>query len=420
MWFTVLYSDENVFFDEEPLFIDCWVNNPLDVLKKYTKKDFPKAIIFGNEMHLAISLHRVVHYIQCLGVCVFTDPKFDSVGFTVSSKDVYKNQPERNLAMKFPSMFDYELYVAQKTKSNKQHDTEDECNFLKLCHKIIIEGTQKMDRTGTGTYSLFSPQVLSYSLENGRVPCFTTKKVAWRNAIIELLWFISGSTNSHELLDKGVNWWVGNTSREFLDKRGLNEYEVGEMGPMYGWHWRNAGAKYVPQKFRVEGDRHGEGGVDQLHRLIDDIKSVRDGDMSKSRRLLMTTYIPQELEKAVLEPCHTFVQFHVDGEYLESVLYQRSGDMFLGVQINILSYSILTHLIANICGLKARRFHHHIGDAHIYTNHVVQMTRQLSRIPTNPPTISITHHENIDDYTIDDFQMNDYEPQSYISAPMAV
>jgi len=331
---------------------------------------------------------------------------------TVSSKTVFKNHPEKTLYFDNPFSCAYEYTM--------EDDSQNEIGFLSLCNKILNEGRETPDRTGVGIISLFSPQIVSYDLSDGKVPCFTTKKVAWKNTIKELLWFISGSTDSTELEREGINWWVGNTSRVFLDRRGLTDYEVGELGPMYGWHWRRQGARYIPQKDRAQYDEHGTGGFDQLQRLIDNIKAVKNGDHTSSRRLLMTTYIPNELDRAVLEPCHTLIQFDVDGEYLECVLYQRSGDMFLGVQINILSYSILTHLIANVCGLKARRFHHHLGNAHIYKNHIFQMCRQLIRTPSDPPTLTINHHDNIDDYTIDDFELHDYNPQSYIRAPMAI
>lgn len=329
--------------------------------------------------------------------------------FMVSSSAVFKDKPERALFFHKPFFQGMGVW-----------NGENERGFLELCSTILQRGRRMNDRTGVGIVSLFSPQVTSYDLTDGKVPCFTTKKVAWKNTIKELLWFISGSTDSKELEKEGINWWVGNTSREFLDRRGLTDYEVGEMGPMYGWHWRRQGARYIPQKDRAQYDGHGTGGFDQLQRLIDNIKAVKNGDYTSSRRLLMTTYIPNELDRAVLEPCHTLIQFDVDGEYLECVLYQRSGDMFLGVQINILSYSILTHLIASVCGLKARRFHHHLGNAHIYNNHILQMCRQLLRTPTDPPTLTIDHHDNIDDYTIDDFHVGGYNPQSYIRAPMAI
>ena len=281
-----------------------------------------------------------------------------------------------------------------------------ERQFLELCREILKNGVDEKDRTGTGIRYLFSPQNITYDLTGGKVPFFTTKKIAWRTTIIELLWFISGSSDSNELLKNGCNWWTGNTTREFLDSRGLSHLPVGNVGKMYGYQWRKCS--------------NSNKSVDQLARLITNIKAVKNGDYTQSRRLMMSSYIPTDLEDAVLEPCHTFVQFNVEGEYLDSVLYQRSGDMFLGVQINIPSYSVLTHMIADVCGLKARRFIHHLGNAHIYHNHIEQMNVQLSRTPRESPIIHIIHRENIDDYTIGDFTLENYNPDAFIKAPMAV
>lgn len=289
-----------------------------------------------------------------------------------------------------------------------------EQGFLNICQEILNQ-KERDDRTGVGTYSMFSPQVVKYDLRNGQVPCFTTKKVAWKSAIKELLWFISGSTDSKELEEQGINWWVGNTSREFLDNIGLNDYKVGELGPMYGWNWRKAGAKYVPGMLRKEGDGHGQGGVDQLANVIEEIKTN-----PTSRRLVVSAYIPQDLDKGVLPPCHSFFQFYVEDGELSCILYQRSADMFLGAQINVFSYSVLTHMVAQITGLKTGWFHHHIGDAHIYKNHVEQMKVQLSREIKSQPVLVMKLRESIDDFVIEDFELVGYEPAGVIKAPMAV
>lgn len=291
-----------------------------------------------------------------------------------------------------------------------------ELGFLNICRQILENGDSRDDRTGVGTMSLFSPQVVEYDLKNGQVPCFTTKRVAWKSAIKELLWFISGSTDSKELEAQGIPWWVGNTSREFLDKKGLYDYKEGELGPMYGHSWRKAGSTYIPGKLRTDNDQHGKGGVDQLANVINEIKTNPN-----SRRLVVTAYIPQDLDKAVLPPCHSFFQFYVRGKELSCILYQRSADMFLGAQINVLSYSVLTHMIAQICGLTAKSFHHHIGDAHIYKNHVDQMNEQLQRPIKSPPQLVIkSRGQTIDDFVIDDFDLVNYDPAPFIKAPMAV
>jgi len=415
MWYIYVYirSDRNIetYFDEDS--VHTYFDNTLKIHGVYKSGDWKTvlsekgktAIIVDSEVEARQIDFKLV-YMSIKKIVFYVDSEPFTVMFSVNPKEVDNSDRESKLYFRIPS-------ITHKEDNN-------ESGFLGLCSNILNNGKEKKDRTGTGIRYLFSPKNVSYDLTDGKVPCFTTKKVAWKNTIKELLFFIKGETDSNKLLEQGINWWVGNTSREFLDNRGLNEYQVGELGKMYGWHWRRAGAKYVPQRYRGDRDGHGEGGVDQLQRLIDNIKAVKNGDYTYDRRLLLTTYIPQDLDKGVLEPCHTFVQFDVDGEFLESTLYQRSGDMFLGVQINILCYSILTHLIAKVCGLKARKFHHHLGNAHIYNNHILQMCRQLLRNPSDPPTLKIDFHENIDDYTIDDFHLEGYNPQSYIKAPMAV
>lgn len=291
-----------------------------------------------------------------------------------------------------------------------------EQGFLHICKEILMKGDSREDRTKVGTFSIFSPPVISYDLSNGKVPCFTTKRVPWKSTIKELLWFIEGGTDSRDLEEQGVNWWKDNTTREFLDNRGLDEYDVGELGPMYGWQWRHAGANYIPRLKRDEQCGHGQGGVDQLD---DVIKQIRENPTS--RRLIVTAYIPQDIPKAVLPPCHSFIQFYVDSNGLSCTLYQRSADMFLGAQINVLSYSILTHMVAKICGLTAHRFYHHIGDAHIYKNHVTQMVEQLERPVKESPTLTISGNQTtIDDFNIGDFKIEGYSPAPTIRAPMAV
>jgi len=295
-------------------------------------------------------------------------------------------------------------------------DNQGEMGFLDLCKQILKEGEKRDDRTKVGTYSVFSPRVIGYDLTDGKVPCFTTKRVPWKSTIKELLWFISGGTDSRDLEEQGVNWWKDNSTREFLDNRGLAQYDVGELGPLYGFQWRYAGANYVPNRQRIEGCGHGEGGVDQLAEVIKRIK-----EDPSSRRLIVTAYIPQDIPKAVLPPCHSFIQFYVDSNGLSCTLYQRSADMFLGAQINVLSYSILTHMIAKICGIKPYRFYHHIGDAHIYSNHITQMVEQLERPVLEFPTITISGNQaTIDDFTISDFKVTGYKPAPTIRAPMAI
>tara|TARA_B110000879_G_C11076838_1_gene473093 strand:- start:542 stop:1246 length:705 start_codon:yes stop_codon:yes gene_type:complete len=230
----------------------------------------------------------------------------------------------------------------------------------------------------------------------------------------ELLWFISGSTDSKKLEEQGVNIWKGNTSRDFLDKRGLNDLPEGDIGQMYGSLWRHWGAEYINCKTDYSGK-----GEDQLQNVIDQIKNDPD-----SRRHIVTALNPSCYNKGCLVSCHSLFQFYVDTKKgtLSCQLYQRSGDMFLGVPFNIASYSILTCMVAKICGLKPGEFIHTIGDAHIYMNHVEQVKEQLTRNPTNFPILELKDrkYDNIDDFTLEDFKLVGYDPHPTIKAPMAI
>lgn len=282
---------------------------------------------------------------------------------------------------------------------------KDEQNYLNLMENILDNGSKKSDRTGTGTLSLFGTN-LRFSLENNKLPLMTTKKMFTKGIIEELLFFIRGNTNSKLLEAKGVNIWKGNTSRDFLDKRGLKHYEEGEMGPMYGSQWRN---------FSM-GD--GSRGADQLQNAFDLIKNDPN-----SRRILVSAYNPNVSHQCVLDPCHLLLQFDVTDGELSLQWYQRSVDSFLGLPFNIASYALLTHLMAKATGLKAKELIFSGGDTHIYSNHIEQVKEQISRITFEFPTIEIPDVKSIKDieqlsYT--DFKINDYKFHPAIKAEMAI
>lgn len=295
-----------------------------------------------------------------------------------------------------------------------------ELQYLNMLKDVIENGDELDDRTGTGILSIFSPTPIRYTLSNYQVPCFTTKKILWKKTWIELLWFISGSTDSLELKKRGVNWWNDNTTNDFMEKNGL-PFRKGEIGPIYGHAWRHYGQKYIPLNERNSNDENEDQGLDQLSRLIERIQNVKNGDMYHARRLILLSYNPSC--QGVLDPCHMFTQFSVRGEHLDAILYQRSCDLFLGGQINVLSYSLLTHMIAKICGLKARYFTHHIGDAHVYKNHIEQCKLQMTRSELNKPFISFRKgksYNSIDDFADEDLIMCDYHHHNSISAKMAI
>lgn len=258
-----------------------------------------------------------------------------------------------------------------------------------LLRHVLIHGTKKEDRTGTGTISTFGYQ-MRFDLAEG-FPLVTTKKVHLKSIIHELLWFLRGETNIKYLVENGVSIW-----NEWAD-------ENGELGPVYGKQWRSwQGAN---------GDV-----IDQISNVIEEIKHN-----PSSRRLIVSAWNVGELDKMALAPCHSFFQFYVNDSKLSCQLYQRSADVFLGVPFNIASYALLTMMIAQVCDLKVGEFIHTFGDVHIYLNHLEQVNLQLSREPRPLPTMKIDPAiKYIFDFEYDDFILEGYDPHPAIKAPVAV
>lgn len=285
--------------------------------------------------------------------------------------------------------------------------------YLDLIRKVLNEGTKKEDRTGTGTISYFGYQ-MRFNLEDG-FPLVTTKKVHLKSIIHELLWFIHGDTNIKYLVDNGVSIWndwpykkytespefSGESMEEFIEKiKNDNEFakKWGDLGPVYGKQWRN-----------FEG-------VDQLKNIIDEIKRNPD-----SRRLIVSSWNPKEVPNMALPPCHSLYQFYVIDGKLSLQLYQRSGDIFLGIPFNIASYALLLMMVAKVTGLKPGTFVHTIGDAHIYLNHIEQVNLQLSREPFPLPKMIIHRDtDNIEDFKYEDFELVDYQCHGRIKGAVAV
>jgi thymidylate synthase len=284
-----------------------------------------------------------------------------------------------------------------------------ETQYLQLVRDIIENGFIENTRNGI-TKSVFGYS-MRFSLKEGTIPLLTTKKVAWKTCLHELLWFIKGSTDNRELLKKGVHIWDGNSSREFLDSRGL-DYAEGDLGPIYGHQWRHFNAKYE----NFDTDYAGQG-IDQLQNIINDLK---DPAKRTSRRLIMSAWNPCQLDEMALPPCHVLVQFNVHGgNQLSCALYQRSSDEALGSPINIASYSFLTHLLAKHCGLEAHEFVYFKGNCHLYEEHIEPIKEQLRREPYPFPTVSIKQiRENINDYTIEDFEIHNYQHHPQIKFKM--
>jgi thymidylate synthase len=285
-----------------------------------------------------------------------------------------------------------------------------ESQYINLIKHILENGISKDDRTGIGTLSIFSYN-MTFNLRES-FPLLTTKKVYWKGVVEELLWFISGSTNANILKEKGVRIWEGNSSREFLDSRGLSHYDQGDIGAGYGFQWRHFGAKYTNMYDSYEGK-----GIDQLKDVIYKIKNTPD-----DRRIIMSAWNPTDLDKMALPPCHIFVQFWVDSnkKELHSQMYQRSCDVGLGVPFNIASYALLTCIIAKLCDLTPGDFHYCMGDTHIYKNHIDAMKLQITREPYDFPKIKIKDITDIDNIKFDDIELIDYKYYENIKMNMAV
>ncbi|ADE19356.1 thymidylate synthase [Mycoplasma crocodyli] len=286
--------------------------------------------------------------------------------------------------------------------------------YLKLLKTVLNTGMVRRDRTGTGTIGVFGTQT-RYDLRKG-FPLLTTKKMAWKSIVVELLWFLKGETNIKYLVDRNVNIWnewpyeiykrstdfQGETIEEFINKiKNDNEFAIkhGNLGPVYGRQWRDFN------------------GVDQIKYVINELRTK-----PFSRRILVSAWNPEEVDKMALPPCHALFQFYVSSnDELSLQLYQRSGDLFLGVPFNIASYALLLHMVAQVTNLRVGEFIHTIGDAHIYSNHVDQVTEQLTRRPFKLPTIILNKKvKEIFDFEFEDIELKDYKSHSRIKAEVSV
>ncbi|MBS1550018.1 MAG: thymidylate synthase [Bacteroidetes bacterium] len=262
-------------------------------------------------------------------------------------------------------------------------------NYLNLLEDILKNGSDKTDRTGTGTRSLFGYQ-LRYDLSKG-FPLVTTKKVHLKSIIYELLWFLKGDTNTQYLKENGVSIWD-----EWAD-------ENGNLGPVYGAQWRSW--KDADGKL-----------IDQITEVIDQIKTNPD-----SRRLIVSAWNVAELPQMALAPCHAFFQFYVADGKLSLQLYQRSADVFLGVPFNIASYALLLMMVTQVCNLEVGDFVHSFGDVHIYNNHFEQVQKQLERAPKALPTMKLNPEiKDIFEFKYEDFTLENYDPHPGIKAPVAI
>jgi thymidylate synthase len=261
--------------------------------------------------------------------------------------------------------------------------------YLDLMQRILDEGVRKSDRTGTGTLSLFGPQ-LRFDLAEG-FPLVTTKKLHLKSIIHELLWFLQGDTNIRYLKEHGVTIWD-----EWADANG-------DLGPVYGYQWRS---------WPAPDGRH----IDQISQVVEELRRNPD-----SRRLIVSAWNVADVPRMKLAPCHAFFQFYVAQGKLSCQMYQRSADFFLGVPFNIASYALLTLMVAQVCGLQPGEFVHALGDTHLYLNHLEQAREQLARAPRALPRMRINPDvRNLFAFRYEDFQLENYDPHPAIRAPVAV
>ncbi len=306
---------------------------------------------------------------------------------------------------------DFKEYYDDVELPSPRHE---EYQYLDLLRDVIDNGAIKTDRTGVGTRSMFGGQ-MKFSLRNNTLPLLTTRKTFFRGAIEELLWMLSGSSDSKVLASKNINIWEGNTSEEFLKNRGLN-YREGDIGPLYGFNMRHFGADYKGCDYVYKGE-----GIDQIKNALDLIKNDPN-----SRRITVFNQDVVNSNKAVLHACHQNFQFYVDSDKneLSCHLYIRSQDLCCGFPLNLCFYSVMTHLFAKMCGMSGGDFIISFGDVHCYTNHIETAKIQIGREPYPFPTLDIlsdiTSIDEISKLSFKDFKLNEYKHHPSLKYEMAI
>ena len=295
-----------------------------------------------------------------------------------------------------------------KTLVKKSYKHEEE-QYLELIKDLFENSSIENGRNGNTFCAIGS--AMYFSLENNKIPILTTKKVAMKTCLKELLWFIKGQTNNKLLKEQKVHIWDLNGTKEFLESRGLS-YEEDDLGPVYGHQWRFFNSPYSSCH-----ENYTNKGIDQLEKVIQDLKNP---ETRSSRRHVISAWNPCQLDEMALPPCHVLFQFHVThGNKLSCSLYQRSGDVGLGVPFNIMSYAAFTILIAKHCDLEPYEFIYYLGNTHIYKEHEEALRKQITREPYPFPTMQIREkRQNINDYVLDDFEIKDYQYHESIKMNM--
>ena len=345
--------------------------------------------------------------IHCGDTAFFLDEITDQ-RIQQSTPDVRSQTPDVPDVSDSQSCYEYRTYTAY-------HPAEGACyseasQYQDMVRHILETGSNREDRTGIGTLSLFGVH-MRYDLERG-FPLLTTKKMYMKAIVEELLWFLRGDTDAKQLEKKGVNIWKGNSSREYLDSIGLKDNREGDCGPIYGFAFRHFGAEYV----HCDADYTGQG-YDQVAEVL---RLIREEPTS--RRIMISLWNPCDLGRVALPPCHVLYQFYVEGDYLSCSLYQRSGDMGLGVPFNIASASLMTYIFAHLTGKRPKTLVHTIGDAHIYKNHVAALGEQVDRRSYPFPRLDIRDRgqTTVEDYCREDFSLRGYDSHASIKMKMAI
>lgn len=298
---------------------------------------------------------------------------------------------------------------SQLPKFMTDPETIQEISFLSKIQNTLSFGEKRNSRNGT-TFSTFGASI-QFDISKS-FPLLTSKKMYWKGIVQELLWFLKGHTNANELKENGVHIWDGNSSREYLDSVGLSHYEEGDCGPIYGYQWRHFNAPYI------KGNESPVGGVDQLQECI---RLLREEP--NSRRIFMSAWNPCQLSEMCLPPCHVSYQFYVNSKNeLSCMVYQRSGDMFLGVPFNIASTSLLVYILAHMTDKTPSNILICIGDAHVYEEHKDAVGEQMKHFENLYPfpklRITCEKRERVEDYSFEDFELENYQSHPAIKAPM--
>ena len=401
--FNIVLTSEPFKYGSDNNLVFTNFNNVSKLLTSLEHK-YSKAFIIGGSQIYADFLPKATHLyitkIDKLYACDSFFPEFTDFKLVEYSDTKYSVTEECN----------YRFLKYESTQKTHQ-----EYVYIDLLKDILKKGITRTDRTGTGTIGVFGRQIRFDVSET--IPLLTTKFVSWKAIVEELLWFLRGDTDSKILENKNINIWKPNTTREFLDGRGLT-YQEGDIGPMYGFNLRHCGAEYEGCGTNYENQ-----GIDQLQNVINQLKTD-----PFSRRIMMTTYDPKVLDKGVLHPCHGIsIQLYVSEsenvKYLSGSMYQRSADTFLGFSNNITSYSVLLYILAKLTDMIPKELIISIGDTHIYNNHIDQVKTQMKRKPFPFPKLvvkDIIKNKKIEEWTIDDFDLIGYLYHPLIHASMSV